>query len=260
MRGLRSNCLTRLRALVYERVPQQICGSGFSRDGFAAALSRLKPPPQGITVCFVARYSIMVLAVAVLFLSSGCALQPATLAPNSAAVSPISSRTQFSLSGRFSAKNGKDQASGQFRYSQSGRDGAARQMSLFSPLGTPLAEIVADRESATLTLSNGELQRAATLSEMLRTVIDLPVTDSMLSAWLQGLPFDAAVASSVVTERDATLERDALGRPTRFVQAGWEITISARMDDNPGAPKRMRWSLVAQPETEVRWVIDEWRD
>ena len=125
-------------------------------------------------------------------------------------------------------------------------------MSLFSPLGTPLAEISANRESATLTLSNGQVQRAASLTDLMRTVIDLPVTDAMLSAWLQGLPFDASVLVA------AGAKRDASGAPSRFVEAGWDIEISARMEGGNVAPKRMRWSMRGQPDTEVRWVIDEW--
>ena len=157
--------------------------------------------------------------VATLVALSGCALQPAALVPSLVAVPQISTRAQFSLSGRFSAKNGKEQASGQFRYAQSGSDGTTRQMSLFSPLGTPLAEISADRESAALTLANGQVQRAASLTDLLRTVIDLPVTDRMLSAWLQGLPFDSSVLAATTTERDAS------GAPSRFVESGWEVTI-----------------------------------
>jgi outer membrane lipoprotein LolB len=161
-------------------------------------------------------------------------------------------RTQFSLSGRFSAKNGNEQVSGQFRYAQSGVDGALRQMSLFSPLGTPLAEIAADGQSAALTLSNGQVQRAASLTDLMRTVIDLPVTDAMLSAWLRGLPFDRALLGANGVERDLS------GAPSRFVESGWEITVSARMAGNAAAPRRMRWSKQGQPDTEVRWVIDEW--
>lgn len=183
---------------------------------------------------------------------SGCALPPVASAPNSVAFPTISVRTQFSLSGRFSAKNDNEQVSGQFRYAQSGANGTSRQMSLFSPLGTPLAEINADGQSATLTLSNGQVQRAATLTDLMRAVIDLPVTDSMLSAWLQGLPFDASVLASTNTERDAS------GVPSRFVESGWEVSISARMDGSLAAPRRMRWSMLGQPDTEVRWVIDEW--
>ncbi len=185
-------------------------------------------------------------------LLSGCALQSVAVPPASQRVAAATPRAQFSLSGRFSAKNGNEQASGQFRYVQSGADGASRQMSLFSPLGTPLAEISADRESATLTLSNGQVQRAASLTDLMRTVIDLPVTDAMLSAWLQGLPFDSRVLVA------AGAERDGSGAPSRFFEAGWDIEISARMEGNHAAPKRMRWSMRGQPDTEVRWVIDEW--
>ena len=187
---------------------------------------------------------------------SGCALTGQTQAPDRLVVTQTALATQFSLSGRFSAKTGAEQVSGQFRYSQN--DGE-RTLNLFSPLGTPLADIVANRDVATLTQANGATQSAVSLSHLLRSVIDLPVTDVMLSAWLQGLP---SLASVQGTERDAT------GLPSRFVESGWEIIISARMNgteathnraNTSGAPKRMRWSLQALPDTEVRWVIDEWR-
>jgi outer membrane biogenesis lipoprotein LolB len=186
---------------------------------------------------------------------SGCAVTGQTQAPGPQVVAQTLAK-QFSLSGRFSAKNGAEQVSGQFRYSQ---NDAERTLNLFSPLGTPLADIVANRDVATLTRANGETQSAASLSHLLRTVIDLPVTDAMLSAWLQGQP---SLASAQGTERDAA------GQPSRFVEGGWEVLISARMDgsdatqntaNTSGAPKRMRWSLQALPDTEVRWVIDEWR-
>jgi outer membrane biogenesis lipoprotein LolB len=197
------------------------------------------------------RRSLVAAALAAM-LVSGCAQQPAALSATSQLVTAGTAQTQFSLSGRFSAKNGNEQASGQFRYAQSGPDGTLRQMSLFSPLGTPLAEISADRQSAALTLSNGQVQRAASLTDLMREVIDLPVNDATLSAWLQGLPLDRTLLGAKGVERDAS------GAPARFVESGWEITISARMDGNFAAPKRMRWSMLGQPDTEVRWVIDEW--
>ena len=184
---------------------------------------------------------------------SGCAVTDATQVSNRPVVAQTVLAKQFSLSGRFSAKNGAEQVSGQFRYSQNDAD---RTLNLFSPLGTPLADIVANRDVATLTQASGATQSAASLSHLLRMVIDLPVTDQMLSAWLQGQP---SLASVQGTERDAT------GLPSRFVESGWEVIISARMDgveatQSPsGAPKRMRWTLQALPDTEVRWVIDEWR-
>ena len=184
---------------------------------------------------------------------SGCAVTGATQVSTRTVVAQTVLAKQFSLSGRFSAKNGTEQVSGQFRYSQ---NDAERTLNLFSPLGTPLADLVANRDVATLTQANGATQSAASLSHLLRVVIDLPVTDQMLTAWLQGQP---SVASVQGTERDAT------GLPSRFVESGWEIIISARMNDAEvtqsasGAPKRMRWTLQTLPDTEVRWVIDEWR-
>ncbi len=161
----------------------------------------------------------------------------------------------FSLSGRFSAKTAAEQVSGQFRYTQKDVE---RTLNLFSPLGTPLADIVATRDSAALTQANGTTQTASSLSALLRTVIDLPVTDAMISAWLQGLP-----STPEVTAVEG-VERDGAGLLRRFVEAGWSIEISARMEASPGAagraaaPRRMRWSLVGQPDTEVRWAIDQW--
>ena len=130
-----------------------------------------------------------------------------------------------------------------------------RSLQLFSPLGTPLAEIVANATVATLTQANGSTQTAASLSELLRTVIDLPVTDAMFSAWLQGLP--------ATTNGVGAIERDASGLPSRFIENGWEIVVAARMEPAErtvqSPPKRMRWALQAEADTELRWVIDEWR-
>ena len=178
-----------------------------------------------------------------------------SVAPTNTASASQTLATQFSLSGRFSAKTTAEQVSGQFRYTQ--KD-AERTLNLFSPLGTPLADIVATRDSATLTQAGGSTQTAASLAALLRTVIDLPVTDAMMSAWLQGLPSTPNVAIGKSAERDAT------GLLTRFTEGGWNIEISARMEAGQGgqskanAPRRMRWSLASVADTEVRWAIDEW--
>ena len=200
------------------------------------------------------------LSIAVcMMLLTGCAtLDPTPVASNPPVAQSLA--TQFSLSGRFSAKTASEQVSGQFRYTQ--KD-AERTLNLFSPLGTPLADIFATRDSATLTQANGSTQTAASLAALLRTVIDLPVTDTMMSAWLQGLP--STLALEVATLKG--VERDANGLFTRFTEGGWSIEISARMEaakDGQGvqskanAPRRMRWSLAALPDTDVRWAIDEW--
>ncbi len=193
------------------------------------------------TLCRVLCASIVLL--------TGCAtVLPPPATSVGAVIAPITVRNQFSMSGRFSARNEREQVSGQFRYTETP---STRTLSLFSPLGTALADIVAEGGKVTLTQANGATQTAGSVAELLRTVIDLPVTDKTLSAWLQGLP--ASAASSAVT----AVERDGNGWPGRFVEAGWEIAISERAAVT-GAPKRMRWNVHGQPDTEVRWVIDEW--
>lgn len=190
---------------------------------------------------------LMTAALCVSALLSACSSVPVTPAPSTQTLA-----TAFSLSGRFSAKTASEQVSGQFRYTQNGSE---RTLNLFSPLGTPLADIIAARDSATLTQANGSTQTAGSLADLLRTVVDLPVTDAMMSAWLQGLP------STAGTALDQRAERDAAGRLTRFVEGGWSIEISSRMDapqPRAGAPRRMRWTLAALPDTEVRWAVDEW--
>lgn len=182
----------------------------------------------------------------------GCAaLQPTQVTSDPTAIKTTLA-SQFSLSGRFSAKTASEQVSGQFRYTQ---NDAERTLNLFSPLGTPLADIVATRDGATLTQVNGSTRTAASLAALLRIVIDLPVTDAMISAWLQGLPSAPDVATEIGTERDGA------GLLSRFVEGGWIIEISARMEASASpafAPRRMRWSLSGAPDTEARWVIDAW--
>ncbi len=230
--------------------------SGFCRSGLGRDRSTAIAAKAALTSGAMRLGLGMASAFCILALLSACSSVPMSAMSASATSTTQTLAKQFSLSGRFSAKNGAEQVSGQFRYAQ---NDAERTLNLFSPLGTPLVDIVANRDVATLTQANGATQSAASLSHLLRTVIDLPVTDVMLSAWLQGQP---SVPSVLGTERDAT------GLPSRFVEGGWEVIISARSDGadatqntpiTSGAPKRMRWSLLGQPDTEVRWVIDEWR-
>lgn len=190
----------------------------------------------------VAAWASVLLVAALLV---GCANLSPLSGTTASVAKPLVARSQFTMSGRFAAKNEREQVSGQFRYAETP---AVRTLSLFSPLGTAMADIVAEGGNVTLTQANGATQNAGSVSELLRTVIDLPVTDKTLSSWLQGLP-----AATV----QATIERDGNGWPLRFVEAGWEIAVTERMA-NSGAAKRMRWSLAGQPETEVRWIIDEW--
>jgi outer membrane biogenesis lipoprotein LolB len=155
----------------------------------------------------------------------------------------ITARTEFNVSGRFSAKRESNQASGQFRYSQKGSD---RTLEIFAPTGTPVARIDADVDTAKVTMANGEVRTAATLSDLLQTFIDIRVTDAQFSSWMQALPL-----------LDAKPDRDTQGRIERFRESAWMIEIGARKDGNAGFARRMRWAFTPENDTEIRWVIDE---
>ena len=193
--------------------------------------------------------ALLAAALAMALVSACATSLPSAQSASQTPANGLALRTDFSLAGRFSAKTEREQVSGQFRYSQRSDE---RSLNLYSPLGTPIAEIVAQSNRAVLTQADGATQSADSMAALLRSVIDLPVTDAMMSAWLQGLPSQANVLSA------SGVERDARGLPSRFVESGWEIEIGARMEGDTAAPKRMRWRIAAQGDIEVRWVIDEW--
>ena len=188
-------------------------------------------------------------AVLVSYALSGCASLTApadNVTVTKQSLPLIAPRTQFSASGRFSAKRDAQQASGQFRYAQKGSD---RTLEIFAPTGTPIARIEADANSAKVTMASGETRAAATLSELLQGFIDIRVTDAQFSAWMQAVPL-----------MDAKPERDAQGRIERFTESAWMIEVGSRMEGNAGYVRRMRWAYAPEQSTEIRWVIDEFSD
>lgn len=168
----------------------------------------------------------------------------ATIAKSRADAAQAASR--FSVAGRFAAKRGETQGSGQFRFEQSG---ATRTLDLFSPTATQVARIEANATSARATLANGEQRDAATLSELLKQFIDISITDAEFSAWLQGVPRAAAPTLAA----DQTIES--------FRESGWTIVISSRFDGNAKFVRRMRWSFDAggnaDENAQITWVFDE---
>lgn len=183
---------------------------------------------------------------------SGCAT-PSSRDGNSApsvatSAARHSPRAAFTMGGRFSAQgeNKRERASGQFRYAETREQ---RTLSLFTPFGSAVAEVIANATGVTLTDAQGAQRHAATVSDLLRDLFALPLPDAVLSAWLQGLPASGDEARDI--------EFDGNGWPRRFVQSGWLVDIGERRVSD-GVPQRMRWSLVASATVEIRWLIDDW--
>jgi outer membrane biogenesis lipoprotein LolB len=181
---------------------------------------------------------------------AGCASLAPTRAPevNSAATLTNIAKAvdRFAVSGRFAAMRGEQQGHGQFRFEQSG---TTRTLDLFSPTATQLARIEANPTSARATLANGEQREAATLSELLKQFIDIPLTDAEFSSWLQGIPRRA----TPILAADNTIES--------FRESGWSIVISSRFDGDAKFVRRMRWSFDAggnaAENAQITWVFDE---
>jgi outer membrane biogenesis lipoprotein LolB len=182
----------------------------------------------------------------------GCATpvrteQAVTLPSASAALKSLES---FLVNGRFAAKRGDAQGNGQFSYQQTG---ATRTLDIFSPTATQLARIEANGVNARASLSDGSTRDAATLSELLRQFIDIPISDAEFSAWLQGIPRDARARATATFGSDGKIES--------FRESGWTIVVSARFEGDAGFVRRMRWSFDAGGDSardaQVTWVFDE---
>jgi outer membrane biogenesis lipoprotein LolB len=188
----------------------------------------------------------MVLGVLLL---TGCAttLRVEQSPPFVLSLAQIKAAENFSVNGRFSAKRGDQQGSGQFRYSQRG---ATRTLDIFTPTSTQLARIEATATSARASLNDGTTRDAATLSELLRQFIDIPIGDAEFSSWLQALPRNTNVSASLASD----------GKIESFRESGWTIVVNGRFDGDAGFVRRMRWSFDAgdaAQAAEVRWVFDE---
>ncbi len=180
----------------------------------------------------------------------GCAtpMRVEQAAPARPASSPLKALDSFSISGRFAAKRGEVQGNGQFRYQQ---NGIARTLDIFSPTATQLARIEASGNRATASFSDGSTRDAATLSELLRQFIDIPILDAEFSSWLQGVPLGSGTTPAFASD----------GKIESFRESGWTIVVNERFEGQEGFARRMRWTFDAGNEAaknaEVRWVFDE---
>lgn len=196
---------------------------------------------------YVAAISCIALALAGCATPSRIAQPPG--APTAVAVAKAGKASEnFSASGRFAAKRGDQQGSGQFRYVQQGTN---RTLDLFSPTATQLARIDANTGGAKATLSDGSVREASTLSALLRQFIDIPITDEEFVSWLQALPSSSTIRPMLGND----------GRVESFRESGWTIVVSGRFDGEAGAVRRMRWTFDAggdsSRDAQVTWVFDE---
>lgn len=155
----------------------------------------------------------------------------------------------FSIEARFSLKMerlGEPVQNGSGRLAWRHQNGSD-QVFLANPLGTGLAEIDITPTLSRLRRANGEMREDADADALLLQVTGYALPVSRLASWLLGR-----------AGPEASLTRDAFGRPRQLREAGWQIDY-AYADDAPAA---LPYRLDINRANEVMLIlrIEEWRD
>jgi outer membrane lipoprotein LolB len=180
---------------------------------------------------------------------TGCA----SLAPSTAPVDPdAQSRHQrkledisaFSLSGRMAVQTEKRGFSGSLRWRHT-EDGD--HFALYSPLGTQVADINANKDGVTLTTNDRKTYKADNAETLLQQTMgwSLPLTG--LSDWIIGRPTSSAYE---------VISRDAQGRLVRLKQDGWDIEYPTYQTvDGTDLPGKV---ILRSPQLDLKLLVERW--
>jgi outer membrane lipoprotein LolB len=188
------------------------------------------------------RSGIAVVAVGIF--TAGCALNPAAPPPDSVVRQMFD---VFSISGRLSASDGKQSASGRLDWEHRIE---TDRWTVFSPLGQIVAQINSGPGGAEVLLANGERRFAPQIADLVPILLpgaaEVGLPPERLAAWVQAAPpGDAEVRT-----------RDAQGRPARLIDQGWIIDYLGYRDESPEAMPRL--VDISRGEFRLRLVVDRW--
>jgi outer membrane lipoprotein LolB len=188
------------------------------------------------------RLGIAILAVGIF--TTGCALNPAAPPPDSVARQMFD---VFSISGRLSASDGKQSASGRLDWEHRIE---TDRWTVFSPLGQIVARIDSGPDGAEVLLANGERRVAPQIADLVPILLpgaaEVGLPPDRLAAWVQAAP-----------PRDAEVRTlDTQGRPARLIDQGWIIDYLGYRDESPEAMPRL--VDISRGEFRLRLVVDRW--
>jgi outer membrane lipoprotein LolB len=173
-------------------------------------------------------------------LVSACAIVPREL-PR---VDPAA-LTAFGLEGRINLRVPKESFPGRVRWEHAP---ATDEIWFYSPIGSTVAYLIRDVRGARVTTAEGREYQADNLRQLAWEVLgwDLPLQG--LPYWVRGLPWPQG--------EPGIEERDAQGRLSRLVQAGWQVSY---LDWAPagvqGLPSRMD---LRGERLRIRLVVERW--
>ena len=175
-------------------------------------------------------------------------------APSMKAASPSAPYYEaINLSGRLSVsyqQQGKAQSlQGKFTWDQTA---TTTHISLFTPLGQTIVQIVIEPDRALLQQTGEALRIANDVSALTTDTLGWPLPVAGLKEWLQGF-YSNALGKQQVVIRDAQ---------SGFINNGWEIHYVQWQDDVSGysIPKRIDLKHVSQRHGDIhlKIVIDSW--
>ena len=183
-------------------------------------------------------------ALAASVLMAACALNPTVPPPDPVVRQAFDA---FSLSGRLSASDGNQSASGRLDWER--RIGTDR-WTVSSPLGQIVAQIDSGPDGAEVLFANGERRYAPQVSDLIPMLIpgaaEAGLPPERLAAWVQAAPpSDAEVRTF-----------DVRGRPARLIDRGWIIDYLGYRDESPEAIPRL--VDISRGEFRLRLAVDRW--
>ena len=185
-------------------------------------------------------------ALLLLLSLAGCATQgPAPAVPKDAPTAATAAAQQaFATEGRISVRYGEQSLSGKFAWNHSTlRD----ELSLASPLGNQLAQIVRDGSGVQLINSRQERFTAPDVESLTQAQLGWRLPLAGLTDWVRGRPQGAA----------AQVQKDEAGRLLQLKEAGWVIDYSYA--GTAALPQRLILNYPpAEQALEIRLVLDSW--
>lgn len=187
------------------------------------------------------------------FLTAGCAMVETKQAgvtvvvTEAVALAENASSADFGLTGRISVQDEDQRFSGGVRWQHAGQTGD--EISLLSPLGQIMVQIVQDNEGARLTTSEQKVFFASNIEILTETVLGWRIPVSGLQYWVQGEHFPATVAIK-------HLDRE--GRAVAINQDGWEIDYVRYFPAHSGHATRPKVLVLKYATLRIKLVVDDW--
>ncbi len=197
-------------------------------------------------------YPVWKILICLIPLIAGCAMietKPvgvSVIITEPVAIAENASSTDFGLIGRISVQDEKQRFSGGVRWQHAGLDD---EISLHSPLGQIMAQIVQDNEGARLTTSEQKVFFASDIEILTERVLGWRIPVAGLQYWVQGEHFPATVAIKHL---------DSEGRTVAINQDGWEINYASYFPMQSAQSARPRVLVLNYEALRIKLVVDNW--